>query len=1451
MSYRPVQSGGDHRRFQSTPLVPTHQLPSFTQRQSSIHGRHISGISPGVPAQIGGLTTPIGHQPHRGASTRKRSLVSTISPGVTTPVTNLAKRPRTTRTPTDAHMPDFEGIRRTRLTDQLKTRKGDGNFSRELGHLYGTFLRRRDWQDAATQSMHRRVTQFQAEFKQHKRDAIQNLLGQQKKTQPKKHGPGYWADKSKRIQADRAKDKGYYAAASGSPLAKNPTYYGMNMQGKSWMVAMTELRVIRKHLGHRHNQLGRYQHHVTELRFPGGTRILAVNEKGGGGGTTRMKWPLPGLSKVKGNTAMLDLSYPNIQTIVRRSLLAKTAGSAGYSDAQLAQLMLRVLGGDETAIAEMAKVPIRLGTLPVTYEKDLVMTRDGVAFGSDWHRKPAYKPGGEKKYYTDLDQAVGGVTARDAVLNIMSILFLAEPRHALGTWLSTEQALHMIANGSLTFADMLGDLGGNIAHGGLFPGQNYLRDPVKKGALTAQQKRLAMPLVDHYGHVPDAQKNPTHPMSQAVMKSLFLEMLASETGVQVNHGKQFLQNREARHLERVFDSLHLKARPIALKPPNSDVQPPTMSPEKMCIDRMNQAKQRYTDARDDDGRAQALAEMKQALNLALQTFFPAQTKTLDAFFASGDHHGEWQRTQAKLLATNSLEARLEVFEEVQDLIHDELGDLAEDLGQSPAFYNRFQLLPEARQEEVSRLLLQDTGLQKSGSFRPGTPLKLTGNPSQDLKRLLVQIQKDRSANDFQVHLEQFFTEIEKLPKGDERHALLLESQKVLRGLNSKTWRDLDQLGSLGHLFGRRRIPLIDRDFALQGLDLRQWHTHGDNRCAYNGFAMGLMALVHQNRIDPATVAGVLGVSPEHMQELRQLAATVFTDDGDVGNALLLQGVLQDRLRTIALRGLQHNMTVANQIWENVEQEIRHRVFTLCNVPDYHVSTDLFRDQPEIQRYMDQVAQGLVLGFRLATDQPNGQTRLRVLGANNRRREREAVAAYIQKFETAYQGSKIKPSPHLTALVRLEANLDQADHDALREALQAHMDTRFAIIGSQDRRHRILNMYTAAMFHNRDAWGGPLELQSLGRAFGVQVALLTPFGVNDGGPGFGSAVFSWNTHPVVNTTSLSENECAILRRLELIHGEPLPARNPRMRFKPHTRAQVIAKLQDHATGQNSLAQRFLHLYDAHYRQPPVIAMNNPNAVHWSAVSLRDGTFDVAHRIFHPPPRQILPQLGLAQPKPKPKPSEPKPKTSFEQAFETVTKLALENDIRDPVALAALFDNLGWKADTRVEDRHKVARYCQYIVNDFVKGIALDDQIRNSGNFNLVSETIGRQVVQKGIIDKTKIVNAFKRAGFSPQSPTHASRLQERTRELVTAGLPKYLNRKFGIDLNQLLEQDRRDYVKVYNFLKGQAIAARDRGLQMPPDQLLLAFHYYHPENPERRDPSLDMNRIFQKFVRQSG
>lgn len=254
------------------------------------------------------------------------------------------------------------------------------------------------------------------------------------------------------------------------------------LRSPNWMEALVQLVILRKILNARFAKKQEAVQHLTLLHFEAGFTTLVFNQQSDRGGTTRMLLPVCDRTEQEYNrneipfVRVLDMTYGDLWTLV--TLLLERF----EHDRDLASTMLDVLAGNYGEETLYNRNPLRLGYWRCSFLYNVVLEGNKLKLLDGWGLSK------RSRKSADLDASV---TVYEAIHYVLTILFLAEPRHALGMWHATLRSLNLIANGHLTFEHLFSALGGKIRFGRLLPGANVLGK-----APDASMKRVAMPLVD-------------------------------------------------------------------------------------------------------------------------------------------------------------------------------------------------------------------------------------------------------------------------------------------------------------------------------------------------------------------------------------------------------------------------------------------------------------------------------------------------------------------------------------------------------------------------------------------------------------------------------------------------------------------------------------------------------------------------------------------------------------------------------------------------------------------------------------------------------------------------------------------------------------------------------------------------------------------------------------------
>lgn len=442
-----------------------------------------------------------------------------------------------------------------------------------LNQLYRALLQHAEVRRIATDSMQSGVDQLKQLRQIVKREVLETLL--EVVRDPPKAAPKPWTLKKEAILNPVAGKDHYKTWLAPAQLGKTPfethpheKHYRLDMEAVSWFEAQEMLRGCRKiineafefskkHLDPKDFCVPRRffdrgsllaknadilrkntrQQHITELVFPSpepsrpkGFSLLAVNEQQLGWddkknafyqtGTTRMMWPINvARSRYQGGPPrlrVLDLSYRQVEHVLIKSLLPAFQND----DRKLARLMLGVLRGDSAAAKALDDQQVKLGYMACHFLKGvgrddsgrLRVPKQGFEASSNPYDVPL-----------NIDTAHGDLGGYEVVCYLLSIVALAEPRHAKGMWRANIQSLELVAQGTLRFKDLMSNLNGAVAHGLLLPGANYLSGPLGG----KPEKRLAMPYADHLGRLSDDEVvDPHAPKMVPAMKTLFFELVS-------------------------------------------------------------------------------------------------------------------------------------------------------------------------------------------------------------------------------------------------------------------------------------------------------------------------------------------------------------------------------------------------------------------------------------------------------------------------------------------------------------------------------------------------------------------------------------------------------------------------------------------------------------------------------------------------------------------------------------------------------------------------------------------------------------------------------------------------------------------------------------------------------------------------------------------------------------
>lgn len=351
-----------------------------------------------------------------------------------------------------------------------------------------------------------------------------------------------WVIKAKRLPASRALDE---LALDGL----GSTVVTVDMTRSSWLDAMLLLCELRTKINARHSE-GEGGHAVwnlCQLAF-NGCSVLVLNHKtSAGDGTTRMLWPLR-----LGNEAhdyrdhqlrVADLTYGELTQLVLDVLLP----AFRKDHAALARLLLGVLEGTGSAIGQLRSTQCQVSRLRCSFLRGVVGTEEGPRLCARWWLT--------RKSLSSVECDVRP-SAYELSVNLLSILFLAEPRHARVMYPATQALLGLVASGHLTFHHVFSTLGGAIAHGRLLPGANVLGPPLR---LTPEKKRLAMPMADLSDAgllVLGSNERSQLPQAQPLMKVLFVALLQELCAAGWNPSEPEGEDRGAARLDAEEDDEH-------------------------------------------------------------------------------------------------------------------------------------------------------------------------------------------------------------------------------------------------------------------------------------------------------------------------------------------------------------------------------------------------------------------------------------------------------------------------------------------------------------------------------------------------------------------------------------------------------------------------------------------------------------------------------------------------------------------------------------------------------------------------------------------------------------------------------------------------------------------------------------------------------------------------------
>lgn len=335
-----------------------------------------------------------------------------------------------------------------------------------------------------------------------------------------------------------------------------------------WLSLSVILTMIRKRFVARWQQRKGNHRHVTVVVLPGEgpPSFWALNTKDEhGNGTTRILLPLraepPAGKRTYSRIRLLDLTYEQLgeliakheedETELQKSLATLLCTLGGGDARTLGRVLLALMSPFASEQAECREALAKFG-VPVP-RMHCVLFRGAMlkdyqyksqakykipVFDEGWDIKRAPKTGPGAKILNT------SIPALDLAYYFLGIM-VAEARHARGVYVSTVDLLELVAAGLIQPADLFSSLDGNIEHGWLLPGANFLG-----GTMPPELKRLAMPLVGSVGrsvtsveHVPDPIRarvgeilerygddettidDPSHPVYQVLMKCLFITLL--------------------------------------------------------------------------------------------------------------------------------------------------------------------------------------------------------------------------------------------------------------------------------------------------------------------------------------------------------------------------------------------------------------------------------------------------------------------------------------------------------------------------------------------------------------------------------------------------------------------------------------------------------------------------------------------------------------------------------------------------------------------------------------------------------------------------------------------------------------------------------------------------------------------------------------------------------------
>jgi len=378
--------------------------------------------------------------------------------------------------------------------------------------------------------------------------------------------------------------------------------------------------------------------------------------------------------------------------------------------------------------------------------------------------------------------------------------------------------------------------------------------------------------------------------------------------------------------------------------------------------------------------------------------------------------------------------------------------------------------------------------------------------------------------------------------------------------------------------GKRRLRAHERflpanagpELPSGNCEILTWDTIGDNNCAFNGFAMVLMNLVHADTLTPGDISGKLnGVDNELVIELAALVPHVPIDPAA---ARRIQKELAEPLREAAVNALAGTPV----LWETIRTDflvtIQDRVLAYWDAAILRPPGDLFNNPGSplvaaIHNEVDEIISGIEDQF--------GEDIERQLEEEN---------------DVSNDLLSIFAEDHLPRLI------DYFDGEGMAAYIQF-------------------------MFQDQ-VWAGAPELNALANYMGVHLVTFRRAGQLRGevGRAFAGEAQVSIDHVGEGDVDFTRGEIATLKAQDLIEGDEHHPGNldPRISFKIATREQVIDKIGPPDDGAN-LCARFLALYDAHYRHrddgeepnPIWVGMRHegPYSAHWSAVTTAGGAAEL--------------------------------------------------------------------------------------------------------------------------------------------------------------------------------------------------------------------------------------------------